>query len=96
MIDDLARLVNPTGRLGIAGMFTATDAAPAPDGGHADGSLQVPCAVRPCSFSRTTAPRMPMSGYLALSISRWWLEMRGWLTLVNRQSSYSCGSSTST
>ena len=43
MINDLARLVNPTGRLGIAGVFTATDAAP--EGGHADGSLQVPWAA---------------------------------------------------
>src|ERR1700761_2837468 len=31
---------------------------------------QVPWAVRPCSFSRTTTPRMPMSGYLVLSMSR--------------------------
>lgn len=45
VIDDLARLVNPTGRLGIAGVFTATDAAPAPDGGHPDGSLRVPWAA---------------------------------------------------
>jgi glutathione-independent formaldehyde dehydrogenase len=45
VIDDLARLINPTGRLGIAGVFTATDAAPAQEGGHADGSLQVPWAV---------------------------------------------------
>ena len=45
VIDDLARLVNPTGRLGIAGLFTASDAAPAPEGGHPDGSLQVPWAV---------------------------------------------------
>ena len=45
VIGDLARLVNPTGRLAIAGVFTATDAAPAPDGGHADGSLQVPWAT---------------------------------------------------
>ena len=45
MINDLARLVNPTGRLGIAGVFPATDAAPAPEGGHADGSLQVPWAA---------------------------------------------------
>jgi len=45
VIGDLARLVNPTGRLGIAGVFTASDAAPAPEGGHADGSLQVPWAV---------------------------------------------------
>jgi glutathione-independent formaldehyde dehydrogenase len=45
VIGDLARLVNPTGRLGIAGVFTATDAAPAPRGGHADGSLHVPWAA---------------------------------------------------
>jgi glutathione-independent formaldehyde dehydrogenase len=45
VIGDLARLVNPTGRLGIAGVFTATDAAPAPAGGHADGSLHVPWAA---------------------------------------------------
>jgi glutathione-independent formaldehyde dehydrogenase len=45
VIDDLVRLVNPTGRLGIAGVFTATDAAPAPQGGHADGSLRVPWAA---------------------------------------------------
>ena len=45
VINDLARLVNPAGRLGIAGVFTTTDAAPAPEGGHADGSLQVPWAA---------------------------------------------------
>src|SRR5579875_577759 len=45
VIGDLARLVNPTGRLGIAGVFTADDAAPALQGGHADGSLQVPWAA---------------------------------------------------
>jgi glutathione-independent formaldehyde dehydrogenase len=45
VINDLARLVNPTGRLGIAGVFTATDAAPAPEGGQADGSLHVPWAT---------------------------------------------------
>ena len=45
VINDLARLVNPTGRLGIAGVFTTTDAAPAPEGGHADGSLQAPWAA---------------------------------------------------
>ena len=42
VIDGLA---NPTGWLGIAGVFTATDAAPAPEGGHADGWLQVPWAA---------------------------------------------------
>jgi glutathione-independent formaldehyde dehydrogenase len=40
VINDLARLANPAGRLGIAGVFTATDAAPAPD-----GSLHVPWAA---------------------------------------------------
>ena len=44
VINDLARLVNPAGRLGIAGVFTTTDAArrrrAAPD-----GSLQVPWAA---------------------------------------------------
>ena len=45
VINDLARVVNPTGRLGIAGVFTTTDAAPAPHGGHADGSLHVPWAT---------------------------------------------------
>ncbi|HEV3294454.1 MAG TPA: alcohol dehydrogenase catalytic domain-containing protein, partial [Streptosporangiaceae bacterium] len=45
VISDLARLVNPTGRVGIAGVFTAADAAPAADGGHADGSLHVPWAT---------------------------------------------------
>ena len=45
VISDLARLVNPTGRLGIAGVFTSADAAPAPHGGHADGSLHVPWAT---------------------------------------------------
>src|SRR6185437_3008669 len=45
VLDDLASLVNPTGRLAIAGVFTATDAAPAPQGGHADGSLHVPWAT---------------------------------------------------
>ena len=45
VISDLARLVNPTGRLGIAGVFTSADAAPAPYGGHADGSLHVPWAT---------------------------------------------------
>ncbi len=32
-----------------------------------------------------------MSGYLVLSISRWWLEILGWQTLAKCQSSYSCG-----
>jgi glutathione-independent formaldehyde dehydrogenase len=45
VISDLARLVNPTGRLGIAGVFTSADAAPSPHGGHADGSLHVPWAT---------------------------------------------------
>jgi hypothetical protein len=33
------------GRLGIAGVFTATDAAPAPGSGHADGSLHGTFAI---------------------------------------------------
>jgi glutathione-independent formaldehyde dehydrogenase len=45
VISDLARLVNPTGRVGIAGVFTAADAAPAAHGGHTDGSLHVPWAT---------------------------------------------------
>jgi glutathione-independent formaldehyde dehydrogenase len=44
VIDDLARLVNPTGRLGIAGVFTEKDLAPAPEG-SADGELRIPWAT---------------------------------------------------
>ena len=44
VISDLARLINPTGRLAVAGVFTSGDAAPSPHGGHADGSLRVPWA----------------------------------------------------
>ncbi|MER7900698.1 glutathione-independent formaldehyde dehydrogenase [Streptomyces sp. NPDC096046] len=44
VIEDLAALVNPTGRIGIAGVYAARDHAPAP-AGHADGSLRVPWAV---------------------------------------------------
>jgi hypothetical protein len=44
-IGDLAHLVNPTGLLGIAGVFTATGAPPALGGDHPDGSLQVPWAT---------------------------------------------------
>ncbi|AEW92649.1 alcohol dehydrogenase [Streptantibioticus cattleyicolor NRRL 8057 = DSM 46488] len=44
VIDDLAAIVNPTGRIGVAGVFAAHDAHPAPHG-HADGTLQVPWAV---------------------------------------------------
>lgn len=40
MIDDLARLINPTGYLGIAGVYPDSDRQPAP-AGHADGSLTV-------------------------------------------------------
>jgi hypothetical protein len=36
---------HPTGLLGIAGVFTATDAPPALDGDHPDGSLEVPWAT---------------------------------------------------
>jgi glutathione-independent formaldehyde dehydrogenase len=44
VIDDLARLINPTGRLGIAGVYADSDLNPAPEG-HADGSLLVPWAT---------------------------------------------------
>jgi glutathione-independent formaldehyde dehydrogenase len=44
VIDDLARLVNPAGALGIAGVFAAKDLDPAPEG-HGDGSLRVPWAT---------------------------------------------------
>jgi glutathione-independent formaldehyde dehydrogenase len=44
VIDDLARLVNPTGRVGIAGVYAERDLAPAPEGGP-DGSLRVPWAA---------------------------------------------------
>ncbi len=44
VVDDLARLVNPTGRVGIAGVYAEKDLAPAPQGSH-DGSLRVPWAV---------------------------------------------------
>jgi glutathione-independent formaldehyde dehydrogenase len=41
VIDDLARLVNPTGHLGIIGVYPEKDLHPAP-GGHQDGELTVP------------------------------------------------------
>jgi len=44
IIDDLARLVNPTGSIGVAGVYAAKDLAPAPTG-HGDGSLTVPWAA---------------------------------------------------
>lgn len=44
VVDDLARLVNPAGSLGIAGVFAAKDLAPAPEGHH-DGSIRVPWAT---------------------------------------------------
>lgn len=37
--------VNPTGRLGIAGVFTSADTAPAQHGRHVDGSMHVPWAT---------------------------------------------------
>ena len=36
----------------------------------------VPVFVRPCSFSRTSGPLRPRSGYCDLSIVLWWLERR--------------------
>ena len=44
VIDDLARLVNPTGNIGIAGVYAEKDLAPAPEG-SADGRLRVPWAT---------------------------------------------------
>jgi glutathione-independent formaldehyde dehydrogenase len=44
VIDDLARLVNPTGRVAIAGVYPERDLAPAPEGSP-DGSLRVPWAA---------------------------------------------------
>jgi glutathione-independent formaldehyde dehydrogenase len=41
VISDLARLINPTGHLGIAGVYAEKDLHPAPQG-HADGRLTVP------------------------------------------------------
>jgi glutathione-independent formaldehyde dehydrogenase len=76
-----SRLVNPTGRLGIAGVFTATDAALTPEGGHADGSLQVPWAALfnkgvTVGFGRThdrrytTAPARPVIGLQGRRVAR--------------------------
>jgi glutathione-independent formaldehyde dehydrogenase len=44
VIDDLARLVNPTGHLGIAGVYAEHDLRPTPQG-NADGALAVPWAT---------------------------------------------------
>jgi glutathione-independent formaldehyde dehydrogenase len=44
VIDDLARLVNPTGRVGIAGVYPEKDLDPAPEG-TPDGHLTVPWAT---------------------------------------------------
>ena len=44
VVSDLARLVNPTGRVGIAGVYAEKDLDPAPEG-HADGRLTVPWAT---------------------------------------------------
>jgi glutathione-independent formaldehyde dehydrogenase len=44
VISDLARLVNPTGHLGIAGVYAEKDLHPAPEG-TGDGHLQVPWAT---------------------------------------------------
>ena len=55
--DDIARLVNPTGRVAIAGVYAEKDLAPAPDG-SATGRLTVPWATFftkgvPVGFGRT-------------------------------------------
>ncbi|MFZ0178475.1 MAG: glutathione-independent formaldehyde dehydrogenase [Candidatus Dormiibacterota bacterium] len=44
VIDDLARLINPTGHLGIAGVYAENDLHPAPEG-SSDGRLTVPWAT---------------------------------------------------
>jgi glutathione-independent formaldehyde dehydrogenase len=44
VIDDLARLVDPTGHLGIIGVYPEKDLHPAPEG-HPDGRLTVPWAT---------------------------------------------------
>jgi glutathione-independent formaldehyde dehydrogenase len=44
VIDDLARVVNPTGHVGVIGVYAEKDLYPAP-GGHADGRLTVPWAT---------------------------------------------------
>lgn len=44
VIDDLARVVNPTGHLGIVGVYAERDLAPAASG-SADGSLRAPWAT---------------------------------------------------
>jgi glutathione-independent formaldehyde dehydrogenase len=44
VIDDIAQLVNPTGHVGIAGVYAEKDLHPAPEG-NPDGSLTVPWAT---------------------------------------------------
>jgi glutathione-independent formaldehyde dehydrogenase len=44
VVNDLARLVNPTGRVGIAGVYAEKDLHPAPEG-TPDGRLTVPWAT---------------------------------------------------
>lgn len=44
VMDDLARLINPTGRLAVIGVFTSADAAPSPHDGfdrRVDGVVKV-------------------------------------------------------
>jgi glutathione-independent formaldehyde dehydrogenase len=44
VVADLADVVNPAGRVGVVGVYTARDRHPAPHG-HADGALHVPWAT---------------------------------------------------
>jgi glutathione-independent formaldehyde dehydrogenase len=44
VVEDIARLVNPTGHVGIAGVYADKDLHPAPEG-HPDGRLTVPWAT---------------------------------------------------
>ncbi|MER6943978.1 glutathione-independent formaldehyde dehydrogenase [Nonomuraea sp. NPDC000554] len=44
VVSDLARLINPTGHLGIIGVYAEKDLHPAPEG-HPDGSMTAPWAT---------------------------------------------------
>jgi glutathione-independent formaldehyde dehydrogenase len=63
VVEDLVRLVNPTGRVGIAGVYAERDPAPAPEGSP-DGSLRVYWASLfnkgvSLRFGRTTTAATP-------------------------------------
>jgi glutathione-independent formaldehyde dehydrogenase len=54
VISDLARLINPAGRLGITGVCAEKDLHPAPEG-HPDGRLMVPWATLFSKGSRSAS-----------------------------------------